>query len=518
MPPFGSQRGSSLLSTIVAASLIAMAMFGVGSSAIHLNRAMRKSELSNMAVVLEASLVREFNNSANFPAPNVTAGSPNTALRAGTLPALSIGGMTAGFGPGAINVPVQTTGTNPGAVAYLRRDLTPCGGTAFSDACVIRYEVRLRRTQISPTLFNYAFSYQIDVNPDVISMAPLGRVTDFNFQLDPGLYRAEQDLTKCDPSQHIFMTGMNRDTGEAFCVVKPPLAKCPVGKVPKGLKYLNPASADPRNAGILELDCTTGSMRTFSCRDNYALWKFDPRYADPESSYDSVPGKCVFKTAHSATLPGGSYPSNPSSPYLITVSGTFCPPNYRILNPSSACQLEPNYVKNSSAGFGQGQCASTGKKDCKRSTYYDSTGTNPAHTAWLACKALPTPPAAGCGTEPAPTVTSRYYANQISAECNGVVTTAAYSNIAGDWDSGTPYAYGIYSTSPTASAVATMTGDRSMSCTFVDTSSACGAPSQLKDGTYWSPKTPKWYGGVKVSGLTCIFQPSAGNPEIENAF
>ncbi len=505
-----TQRGQGLLSAIIAAGLIAISIGGVGVSASRLSHAMKKAELANAATMLESLLVSEFHNSLNFPeTATASIASPNSGLRDGSLTTLPLG-VTAPFG--LISVPISTNGATS-VVTYLDKNLAPCGGAAFSDTCVLKMEVRLKKTSVSASLNNYSFAYQIDANPDLITMAPLGRVTSFNSPIDPGLYRVQDTLTHCDPVNDVFMTGINRDTGEAFCVRKPASAKCANKKLPKGLSFTRSSETDP---GTLALDCTSAEMRTLSCPDNYSLWKFNPSYADPESgSFDGVvPGRCIFRTGHTAYL-RGSYPPDPTSPYLSQVRGTFCPPYYTVSN-ASACRLVPNTTKNSYDGMGR--CADTAYKNCTRTTYTTVSDGGSAHTTWATCMASATPPPSTCGTEPANPVIS-YTCNRVqtSADCDRVVTSGGPDcAVTTGWSGGTAYATNIRAVSPTATAVGSISG-RSLSCSFIDTSPNCTAPALDSSGNPWGRKNPTWYGGVQVSGLQCNFAPTVAYPEEVNA-
>lgn len=510
MKTISNARGAGMISVIIASAVIVMSILGVGTYSLSLSQAMRKTEIVDKAVILEAALVHEFNNKANFPdGSTITDG-----LRDGTLAAFQIIDATY---PALANltIPIQTTGANPGVVRYLDRTLVPCGGSSFSATCVLKYEVRLKK-QAFGSIQNYSFSYQIEANPELVSMAPLGRANVFNHPIDPGNYRVRADLTKCDPSRYLFMTGMNRDTGEAYCVEKPLATKCPDGRLPKGFSYQRRSSTnttgDMRDSGVMQLDCTATAMKTLSCPVNYSLYKFNPQSLDPEnpSPGPASQNMCVFRSAHSASL-SGSYPPNPSSPYLSSVSGTFCPPYYSISNGDSSCHLIPNTYKNASSSGGLGKCATTYHKDCHRTNYTDVSDGGAAYNTWSSCMASGT--TATCGSAPAnPVITRTCTQTQTSPNCDGQTTTANNCTTIGAWDSGTAYAGNFVNVQPSAVPVVTVNG-RQMTCGFQDTSPICSAPSVDINGQPWGKKSPVWYGGVQVSGVSCVFTPAPGVPE-----
>ncbi len=512
-----NQTGATLISAALAAGIVVCGIAGTIASSLYLANAMRKTEATNLAVILEANLISSFNNKTNYP------DSVNPNLRSGSATSLA---LTTSFG--TINLDIQTgIGNSTGTIGYFKKDLSPCSGFTNDKSCIIRYEVRLKRTG-NAGVNSYSFSYQIDTNPDVVDMAPLGSVTNFDTPIDPGNIRAEQTLTKCDPVNDLFMMGANRDTGESFCVEKPSAANsaCPPGKIPKGLNFVQ--YLNQKKSGTIQLDCTAASMRTFTCPSNYSLQKFDPRYSDPEfSGYSNPFGTCVFRTANQATLPG-AFPANATSTYMRTITGTFCPPYYKAGN--NGCNLVEDLSRRNNIAYGKGKCAATCQYDCHRSTWTDSVVTNPAYTAWVACGAAtptplvpgpgndPTKPPYNCGTAPASTVISRTCSTtETSTTCNGVADSASTCSTKGSWDSGTSYACAPFvDTYPTATANGSGSG-RNFTCGFTDTSASCGAPATLYGGATWGKKNPKWYGGVQVSGVTCTFDPSQGAAETVNA-
>jgi hypothetical protein len=508
----GNERGATFISTLVAAAIIVVAIGGLGASAVRLGRAIKKAEVANLAVAIEANLSAAFLDKGNYPDPSVDPTSPNEKLRAGTLASMPLHVSFLGGAPMTIPVPVGNGTT--GVDGYLDRDLAACAGfTPGNSNCVLHYQVRLKKFT-SPTL-SYAFSYQVDANPDVLKMAPLGDATEFSIPLDPGNYRAQIDLTHCDQADDLFVTGVNRDTGAVVCAKKPALNSCPPRTIAKGFKEVI-----YDNGPVMQLDCSE-PMRTFTCKKGYALQKFNARYVDPENhDYSSAPGKCVFQMAHSAPMTL-SFPATPT-PYMKSVSGTFCPPYYTAGGSggaiASGCVLVPDTVKNGSPSGGLGKCAPTRYKNCHKPTYTNVSDNGDAYRAYLACLALPTPPAGGCGTAPAnPVITTTCSRTLTSTYCDGTVNSGTPCETQGSWDTGTPYAdsSNAYTVSPTATPLPSVSG-RKMTCTYQDTSPACTAPSVDFSGNPWGRKDPHWYGGVQVKNVTCTYDPSFG-PEVVNA-
>jgi hypothetical protein len=496
---FYNRRGSTFVSVLVSAAIIAAAIGGVGASAVALGKAIKKASTANLAIATEANIVAAFHDKKNYPDPifagagaatapgsslaieGLNGGSPNKALRAGTLMTFPLQVSFEGHSPLLIPVPINDGSS--GIVGYLDEDLNACVDPAgFSAKCLIRYEVRLKK--ITTTGISYSFSYQVDANPDLITMAPLGDATEFTIPIDPGNYRAELNLTHCDKDSSLFVTGVNRDTGEVFCAKKPSLNSCPPKTFAKGLKYVQYANQPP----TIELDCTSSEMRVFKCSDNYALQTFNPQYIDPENnSFSTAPGKCVFLASHQAVT-SAYLPATPTSPYVKTVSGTFCPPFYSS-GGASACVLIPDSNKNNSASAGLGKCAPTKYKDCQRLTHTE-----------------------------APDGTSLCSFTQTSKFCDGVPTTSTSCSTLDAWSMGTPYADAVnaYPVKPTAQPRATSTG-RQLSCTFDDTSPPCSAPDTDINDAPWGKKAAKWYGGVQVQDVICTYDPSQGKPEVINA-
>lgn len=504
------QRGSALVSTLIAAGIIALSIGGVALTSVQLQRAMKKTEIANLAVVTESHLIKAFHDKSNFPDP--TAGGAavglNATLRSGNLPAT----MTLNTPFGILNLTPSPAGTELSASGFMTRTMAPC--PAFDNNCVLRFEVRLRK--VPGSIASYAFAYQIDVNQDIIQTAPMGDIQSYSSPIDPGLYRAEQLLTKCNSADDLFMTGMNRDTGEAFCVAKPPTNSCPKGKVPKGLEYIK--YTDQEKAGTLKLKCTENDMRTFNCPANYALQIFQPPYADPDNTAfgTTVPGICVFRTSHDATM-RNTIPADPTSPYLRSIAASVCPPFYAASN-ASACQLVPNTARNSNPAEGLGKCGTTQYKNCTRATWTDTTASDGgrAFTAWSACMASPPPPPASCGSAPANPIwftvrTCSFTEN--STFCNGVPDTSTSCSTRGSWSGGTPYAASITTVAPTATTVVSFSGRR-VTCSFRDTSTPCTAPDVDFSGSTYGKKDPKWYGGVKVTGAQCTYDSTYGSETV----
>lgn len=496
-----NEHGMTIISTLIATGIIITSIGAIAIPAMQLHKAMKKAELANSAVVVEANLISAFHNKLNFDNTTTAGISTNADLRAGTIP-LAFPLITS-FGTITLNR--NPAGTEAVAIGFLNRDASPgtppC--TAYSVSCGLRYEVHLKKMAGA----SYSFSYQVDANPQLITMAPLGDVTSFTSPVDSGLYRAEAVKTNCDSVNDLFMRGMNRDTGEAFCVERPLSNKCDDGHLPKGLHFQENTSGP--KAGYMEVKCTTAPMRVFSCPDNYAIESFDPRWVDPENtSYGtSVPGSCVFRTAPAATMPAAvSLPASPTAPYRRSVSASVCPPYYRAGNPAS-CQLVPDTARNASAE-GMGKCATVKYKNCTRSTWTNGNDGGAAYNAWVTCSALVPPPAGGCGVQPAnplPMVTCS--GTQTSTYCNGVVNSGpTCATVAPTWTLGTAYADVVSDVAPTASANATFSGRRE-SCSFTDTSTPCTAPATLFDGSTYGRRTAKWFGGVKISGTSCTLDP-----------
>jgi type II secretory pathway pseudopilin PulG len=499
-----NSRGVTYISTLVAAAIIVVAIGGLGASAMRLGAAIKKAEVANLAVAIEANLSAAFLDKANYPDPTANPDSPNAKLRAGTLTSLPLHVSFLGGAP--ITIPVPVSNGTTGAEGFLDRDLLPCPG--FNLNCVLHYQVRLKKFT-APSI-SYAFSYQVDANPEVLKMAPLGAVEEFSIPLDPGNYRAEMDLTHCDAADDLFVTGVDRDSGAVLCAKKPALNSCPPRTIAKGLKYVWYPSGP-----VMELDCTQ-PMRTYSCKPNYALQTFNAQYIDPDNhNYDSAPGKCVFLTARTAVMKG-SYPPT-ATPYMKSVSGTFCPPYYTASS-SSGCNLVPDANKNTSSTYGLGKCAPTRNKNCHKPTYTNVSDGGSAHNTWVTCNASATPPAGGCGPEPAnPVITTSCSSDLISNNCNGTVNSGTACQTQGEWDQGTPYAdtANAYTVYPSAIPKAVVSG-RKMTCTYQDTSTACNAPDTDYNGNAWGKKSARWYGGVQVQNVTCNYD-SGIAPEVINA-
>lgn len=319
--------GVALPEIMAAMAIISISMLGLGSSFKFLKDAFRKTEVTSISIQVESELIHAFNNTINYP--DESTDPLRATLRNGTATQLTIATSFSSF-----TVPVGgTTGK-----MYLQSDgKTSCSDFSVSN-CWISYEVALRHVGSV-----YQFAYEIIFNPDVTSMNRIGNIAEFDIPIDPANYRVAEVQSKCDtgtgttPGAHVFMRGMNRDTGEAICAENPK-NKCPAGTYPKGLKVvtaggLTGSASTFGAASSVELDCTGPSIKA-SCDPNYSLWQFNPRATDP--TLGGAIGQCIFTGADtwSVATTGGGTPG--SGPTRIPATGfaagisvpQSCPTNY----------------------------------------------------------------------------------------------------------------------------------------------------------------------------------------------
>ncbi len=319
--------GVALPEIMAAMAIISISMLGLGSSFKFLKDAFRKTEVTSISIQVESELIHAFNNTINYP--DESTDPLRATLRNGTATQLTIATSFSSF-----TVPVGgTTGK-----MYLQSDgKTSCSDFSVSN-CWISYEVALRHVGSV-----YQFAYEIIFNPDVTSMNRIGNIAEFDIPIDPANYRVAEVQSKCDtgtgttPGAHVFMRGMNRDTGEAICAENPK-NKCPAGTYPKGLKVvtaggLTGSASTFGAASSVELDCTGPSIKA-SCDPNYSLWQFNPSATDP--TLGGAIGQCIFTGADtwSVATTGGGTPG--SGPTRIPATGfaagisvpQSCPTNY----------------------------------------------------------------------------------------------------------------------------------------------------------------------------------------------
>ncbi len=215
-----------------------------------------------------------------------------------------------------------------GPAVFINADGSPCLAASFSNpACSFSAQLGVQFSE-----GRHAFSYQINVNPALANVAPLGDSNAFTTYVPSELYQPIS-LQQCDtavpsanPVGDVSVRGMNRSTGEVYCIRKP--TPCPQGTFPTGIEFINDFALGGRSGGRLSMICATPSRPMVGCGDSdYVLQGFN-------ATASGANGTCVFRTASPQAWPI-TYRTSKS----VTV-GRACPKNYYVV-PSCPISRQP---------------------------------------------------------------------------------------------------------------------------------------------------------------------------------
>lgn len=205
-------------------------------------------------------------------------------------------------------------------LVYFRSDGTACADFS-SPTCT--YSARLK-PKFDANAKRYQFAYEINVNPLVTETAPLGDLNKYTTYAPNEAYQPVE-LQQCDTAVppvngtgDIGIRGINRSTGQAYCIKKPTSA-CQPGTFPMGTKFSDTFTTGGTSGGSLEMICTEPPAPAVSCGgEEYVLQQFG-------AGALGTSGTCVFRTKSPQ-----AWPTVYKSSSTVKV-GRACPKNYHVV-------------------------------------------------------------------------------------------------------------------------------------------------------------------------------------------
>ncbi len=310
---------------LVASGIVAIAAMGLGASLGQMGKTRLKVKAVNYALSLESALQAKLQDKNTFTvvADDLAAGQTSTLMTL-TIP---------------LEIPIDNTVKTPSIVigqdVYFDRDVNVCTGCVSSNDWL--FKLRVEAEKKAGTAFPvYAMAYRIDFNSDSAALATIGTLSlsgfvsaDYKWAVPPEAY-INSSLIPCDPAnKEVFITGMNRVTGQAYCIQLNETATCGANEVADGWRIVG---------GNLQLHCKTLNTAAVSASP-YSVQNFDPSTGDT-----AITGTAVVVTE-------SPWPLQTASGFALpytgrSVVGPICPPNYKFVGTCTTVGISswPGYV------------------------------------------------------------------------------------------------------------------------------------------------------------------------------
>lgn len=282
-----SEKGVSMIETLVAAGIFAIAMMGLSLSIVELGKSRVKVNSANAAVAIQSYLSASLGIADSYPEAT------RTQLIAGDSTNLAFTLNYTNF-KGEAN---QTATFNSGNqyTVYFDKDLNTCAG--FGDGnCVVIARIGFAADQFvganaatgaPEDRFVWKAAYHVSTDPNAnINIGHFGAnldpatsaafaASDYKLNLPDvtNKYGMSTNQTTCNIANgEVAVRGVDRDTGQVYCLRKPGIETCPNGRLPRKL-VLDLATNQ------LRLDCFDGigaasekiNPRSFTCDSDYSL-------------------------------------------------------------------------------------------------------------------------------------------------------------------------------------------------------------------------------------------------------
>jgi hypothetical protein len=307
---FKSQKGFSIAEGLVASGIVAVAAMGLGVSMGQMGKTRLKVKAVSSALSIESALQAKLQDASTYSAiaDDLSAGSTSTLL------SLNI----------PLEVPIENTVKTPviviGQDIYFDRDVNTCTTCVTNNDWLLRLRVDAQKK--TGTAFPiYAMAYRIDFNNDSTTLTTIGTQNisgfvsaDYKWAIPPEAY-VNSSLIPCDPAnKEVFITGMNKVTGQAYCIQLAETTSCGTDQVADGWRIV---------AGKLQIHCKPLNVATISASP-YSVQNFNPSTGDT-----AITGTAVALTESPWPLQTASgFPV----PYTgRSVVGPVCPPNYNFV-------------------------------------------------------------------------------------------------------------------------------------------------------------------------------------------
>jgi hypothetical protein len=326
-------RGISIIETLIAFGILSAAILGTGAGLRALKEAHDKTRVVDMAIEVEASLLRSMTQASTYADP---------------VNALAVDEMRAGVPvtePLSFDLCPDRASGSCVPDFYVQAGTTICfqnlidnpdpGACDFSEQSADRLEVTVTNVILDASggTNRYSVDYSIRGNSSYGKVAMMGNDTigtgpappSYSVQIPVEAYQGLQN-TDCQPiANHDIVVGINgydkRTTPYTVRCIRlanaEPLA-CSPQTFPKSLSAvpIGGASQDLK----LRMNCGT-TARTLNCPAGYALQGFDPESMDPATP--APIGTCIYRGLGS--MSGGTYTDTNG-----LIQGRVCPPNYRV--------------------------------------------------------------------------------------------------------------------------------------------------------------------------------------------
>lgn len=373
-----NEKGVTFIEAMVAAGIFSIAITGLSLSLVQLGNSRQKVNIVNSSIALQSYLIDAISNPDSYPNDATRA-----SIVAGSSTAISISISYVDFK----GIPRNVVFSSPNWEQYFTMDLAPCAAASFNDEnCAIWAKLGfnadsfagadINNSGAATTRYVWKAAYHIEINPSTnVNVGNFGSSTasftpaDYKYSLPDLSNRSTDSMTGCNPAIHVAIRGVDRDTGQVYCILKPNPADTCNGKLPTKFVLVG---------NRLTLDCADGNTaadvvpRTFSCPTDYSLQVIPNTPPTPSSFFVWQPAQaytmptCVFRAADTQggmAVPPLSASSGPSTLVsaagpatndpTITVSQGICP---RPPAPTGVAYAHNASCSVSSVTYTNGQC------------------------------------------------------------------------------------------------------------------------------------------------------------------
>jgi type II secretory pathway pseudopilin PulG len=276
-----SDRGFSLVEGLVATAIMATTVAGTGGFSTYLVKQSRRSQRLNSAIALQSLVQNELVNREQYQLTgDATRDAQVNAINAGQASTAYTGFPLRNGTGGAIARVNQRTYHH---TMDLYDQSGPCAGP--SDQCQVYVDLDLYCADVARSGCTAAYRVGLDADANDVTPGALGAPNrppttaglrnslmtfaedDYSLVLGRDLFTlmdASDPGTSCNAAnEEIFITGVNRVTGEVSCLKKPS-APCPDQQVAHGVRAVN---------GRLEFACHP--LGAVKCPPDYVFQKLD---------------------------------------------------------------------------------------------------------------------------------------------------------------------------------------------------------------------------------------------------
>ncbi len=351
-----NEQGVTFVETLVAAGIFAIAVTGLSVSLVELGKSRQKVNAANAAVALQSYLASSLTDVDSYPTDVAT----RNTIASGTSGALVFTLNYTDFNGTATAVTLSGGIAPVPYSAYFTRDLVPCAPDFSNADCVVLARIDFTTEAVSGALnvqtgaavtrYEWRAAYHVSTNPTAdVGIGYFGAnlnppataafaLADYKISLSDLANKfsggADSNVAQCDMATEVAVRGMDRDSGQIWCIQRPnPAETCPGGRLPRKM-ILDTAT------NRLRLDCMNGTgaeyvePRTFTCPNDYTLQSgltgrmfFRWNVADTV-----VPPECVLRSATTEDFNYNLFSGYSGEPNLNTNDGAVTAANAAQIN------------------------------------------------------------------------------------------------------------------------------------------------------------------------------------------